>query len=114
MSYLNEGGSFFMYPLLVLLIFILAICTITIIKKKNIKRTINLINTVGIFAIVWGFLGQIIGFIGAFEAIEMAADISPQVMAAGLRISFYAPIFGILIFLISKIEIFILTWRQKE
>jgi hypothetical protein len=114
MSYLIEGGLFFMFPLLVLLIFILTICTIAIIKKKNVKRIISLINTVGVFAMVWGFLGQIIGFLGAFEAIEMAGDISPQVMAAGLRISFYAPIFGIIIFLISKIEIFILTWSQKE
>jgi biopolymer transport protein ExbB/TolQ len=49
----------------------------------------------------------------AFETIQYVGDISPTVLAAGLRISFIAPVFGILIFLISRLEIFVLTILKK-
>jgi len=60
-----------------------------------------------------GFLGQILGLMFAFETIQDAGDISPTVLAAGLRISFIAPVFGILIFLISRLEIFVLTTLNR-
>ncbi|OGS74242.1 MAG: hypothetical protein A3F91_04090 [Flavobacteria bacterium RIFCSPLOWO2_12_FULL_35_11] len=112
-SILSEGGSFFMYPLLLILILILILFVLEIIKKASTKKTISLINSISLFAIVWGFFGQIIGLMSAFEAIQYAGDISPTVLAAGLRISFIAPVFGILIFLISRLEIFVLTILNK-
>ncbi len=112
-SILSEGGSFFMYPLLLILILVLILFVLEIIKKANTKKTISLINSISLFAIVWGFLGQIIGLMSAFESIQYAGDISPTVLAAGLRISFIAPVFGILIFLIGRLEIFVLTILEK-
>ncbi|NEW80160.1 MAG: MotA/TolQ/ExbB proton channel family protein [Gelidibacter sp.] len=114
LSILSQGGSFFMYPLLLILILEIVLFVLGIIKKENLNKKISLINTVSLFAIVWGFLGQILGLMVAFESIQLVGDISPTVLAGGLRISFIAPIFGIIIFLISRIEIFVLTWFQKE
>jgi hypothetical protein len=113
LSILSEGGSFFMYPLLLILILELILFVLEIVKKENTQKTISLINSISLFAIVWGFLGQIIGLMSAFESIQYAGDISPAVLAAGLRISFIAPVFGILIFLISRLEIFVLTILKK-
>lgn len=112
-SILSEGGSFFMYPLLLILILVLILFVLEIIKKVNTKKAISLINSLSLFAIVWGFLSQILGLMFVFKSIQDAGDISPIVLAAGLRISFIAPIFGILIFLISRLEIFVLTILNK-
>ncbi|KUO65471.1 MAG: hypothetical protein APF83_11855 [Lutibacter sp. BRH_c52] len=112
-SILSEGGAFFMYPLLLILILVLILFVLEIIKKVNTKKAISLINSISLFAIVWGFLGQILGLMFAFETIQDAGDISPTVLAAGLRISFIAPVFAILIFLISRLGIIALTWLKK-
>jgi len=114
MNFLNEGGSFFMYPLLLMLILILILFLKTILKKERGKKTKDLIASIGLFSIVWGFLAQIIGLMGAFDVIQMAGDISPTVLAGGLKISFIAPVFGMIIFLIGRLGIIILTWMQKE
>ena len=113
MSVLNQGGPF-MYPLALMLILILVLFIFSLLKKQNIQKSSSLISSISLFAIVWGFLGRLIGLIGAFEAVEQGADISPTVMATGLRISFMAPVFGIIIFLIGRLEIIILTWMQKD
>ena len=114
MSILNEGGPFFMYPLLLLLILVLVLFVKELVKKGNSDKTINLISSLCLFAIVWGFLGQIIGLIMAFDAIQAAGDISPAVLAAGLKVSFLAPVFGMMVFLIGRLGIIVLTWMQKE
>jgi len=114
MSILNQGGPVFMYPLLLMLILILVLFIKELVKRGNAKKTTNLITSISLFAIVWGFLGQIIGLMSAFDAIQVAGDVSPSILAVGLKISFLAPIFGMVIFLIGRLEIIILTLFQKE
>lgn len=113
MIFLNEGGPLFMYPLLAILILILVLLAKGLTFKKDNNKIISLISSLGLFAIVWAFAGQIIGLMGGFEAIRMAGDISPSVMAAGLRISFMAPLFAMFIFLIGRLGIITLTWMKK-
>jgi hypothetical protein len=113
MNFLNEGGSLFMYPLLAILILILVLLVKGLIDKKDNSEIISLTSSLGLFAIVWSFAAQIIGLMGAFEAIRFAGDISPAVMAEGLRISFIAPIFGMFIFLIGRLGIIVLTILKK-
>jgi hypothetical protein len=113
MSYLNQGGQFFMYPLALILIIILILITIGLINKNKSSKTINLISSLCLFSIVWGFLGQIIGLMSAFDAIQAAGDISPSILAGGLKISFMAPVFGMIIFLIGRLGIIVLTWIKK-
>jgi len=64
--------------------------------------------------LVWGFLGHIIGLIGAFDAIEAVGEVSQGVMAAGIKISLIVPVFGSFIFLVGRLGIIILTWMQKD
>ncbi len=114
MTILNQGGPIFMYPLLLMLILVLVLFTVELVKKGRVKKTINLIASISLFAIVWGFLGQIIGLMGAFDAIQAIGDISPAILAAGLKVSFIAPVFGMIIFLTGRFGIIILTWLNKS
>lgn len=60
-----------------------------------------------------GFLGTVIGMIQAFEAIEMAGDISPSLVAGGIKVALLTTLLGLIIavvlqvfynYLISRIE----------
>lgn len=42
-----------------------------------------------------GFLGTVIGMVMAFEHIEMAGDISPTIVAEGMKVALLTTIFGI-------------------
>ncbi len=90
---LNEGGPFFMYPLFFIIILLLILVVKGFLQKGSVDKTISLISSIALFAIVWGFLGQIIGLIGAFDSIEDMGEVSPAVMAGGLKIAFLAPVF---------------------
>ena len=111
---LNDGGPFFMYPLLFILILVIVLIVKGFLQKGNTKKTISLISSITLFAVVWGFFGQIIGLITAFDSIEAVGDISPGVLASGLKIGLLVPLFGFLIFLIGRLGIIILTWIQKD
>ena len=88
-------------------ILILAIFyAITIVRKDYkelsiIRSRLKYIKSLGLFAMVAGFLGQMIGLFSAFTAIQQAQDISPAIMVGGLKVSMIAPMYGILIFLLS-------------
>jgi len=112
-SLLNEGGPLFMYPLLVILILVIVLIVKGFLKKEAAEKTIRLISSITLFALVWGFLGHIIGMIGAFDAIESIGNVSPAVMASGIKISLIVPVFGSFIFLIGRLGIIILTWMQE-
>jgi biopolymer transport protein ExbB len=38
-----------------------------------------------------GFMGTVIGMVGAFDAIEAAGDISPAIVAGGIKVLFLPP-----------------------
>ncbi len=115
MSILFEGGIVFMFPILVLLILIIVLIVKGILNRKNDNtKTISLIASIALFTVVWGFLGQIIGLIGAFDMIEAQGDVTMRILAAGLKVSFLAPVFAIITFLIGRIGIIVLTWMGKE
>lgn len=50
-----------------------------------------------------GFLGTVIGMVMAFEQIQMAGDINPTVVAAGMKVALITTIFGIIVALILQI-----------
>ena len=60
-----------------------------------------------------GFLGTVIGMVVAFDAIEAAGDISPTVVAGGIKIALLTTVFGLIVaiilqffynYLVSKID----------
>ncbi len=111
---LNEGGPFFMYPLLVILVIVLILIAKGFLNKGSINKTISLISSFTLFALVWGFLGHIIGMIGAFDAIEASGGVTQPIFAAGIKISLLTATFGSVIFLIGRLGIIALTWMKKE
>ena len=50
-----------------------------------------------------GFLGTVIGMVMAFEQIQMAGDINPTIVAAGMKVALITTIFGIIVALILQL-----------
>ena len=50
-----------------------------------------------------GFLGTVIGMIGAFDAIEAAGDISPSLVAGGIKVALLTTVFGLIVAIILQI-----------
>ena len=50
-----------------------------------------------------GFLGTVIGMVMAFDDIEQAGDISPTVVAGGMKVALITTIFGIVVALILQV-----------
>ncbi len=86
------GGPLFMGMLT--LIFIALI--VAAVLKKGVKE-------IGLLALAMGFLGQLIGLMGAFEGIEAMGGVSQSMLAGGLKVSSITSIYGLLIYIISLI-----------
>ena len=50
-----------------------------------------------------GFMGTVIGMIGAFDAIAVANDISPAVVAGGIKVALLTTVFGLIVAIILQI-----------
>lgn len=75
--------------------------------KKSALRHFGYGKSIGLFAMITGILGQLIGFYQAFSAIERAGDISPALVFSGLKISMITTLYGIFIYLLSIVLWFI-------
>ena len=103
------GGPLFMGILTAILFIILVIAVFNlflVIKKDykdldELRRRLKYLKGFGLFGLVTGFLGQSVGLFSAFSAIEQAMDVSPAIMAGGLKVSMITPMYGMVIFLIS-------------
>ena len=51
----------------------------------------------------FGFLGTVVGMVQAFDAIEVAGDISPTVVAGGMKVALITTIFGLIVAIILQI-----------
>lgn len=117
------GGSLFMGILTILLVIIVAVSVYLAIsissgkakEKANFKHQLKYVKSLGLFTMITGILGQLIGLFSAFTAIEAAADISPAMLAGGLKVSLITTLTGMVIYLISIIIWFVLDlWYQKK
>lgn len=70
-----------------------------------------------------GFLGTVVGMVQAFDDIEKAGDISPTVVAGGMKVALITTIFGIITglilqvcynYLLSKIESIVTTMEDAS
>ena len=50
-----------------------------------------------------GFLGTVIGMIQAFDAIEAAGDISPTLVAAGIKVALITTVGGLIVAIILQV-----------
>lgn len=106
-----EGGPIFMVPLLILLVVVIVLFVKGL--KDNSEKNQKLINSISLFAFVFGVLGFVIGLLGALDAMSQTNDIAPQVLAGGFKVGLLSPTFGMVIFLIGKLASIILTSMKK-
>lgn len=105
------GGPLFMSILTILLVIMIAWFLYHFIAVYNSKqlsleivlRRIGYGKSIGLFAMITGIFGQLIGFYHAFSAIEDAGDISPALVYGGIKVSMITTLYGISIYLISLI-----------
>ncbi len=50
-----------------------------------------------------GFLGTVVGMVQAFDAIEAAGDISPTVVAGGMKVALLTTVFGLIVAIILQV-----------
>lgn len=115
---LQEGGMFFMFPILLMLLLVLFLIVRGVIslrnEQKGFQKNIQLLNSIGLLTLVWGMLGQLIGIVGMFDQLEEIGNISTPIFAGGLKVSALPPIFGFFVFIISRVASIIFTWIAKE
>jgi len=105
-------GGPFMHIITLLGLLMLAITVWKVVgivtKKVRSFKLLDLILMAGSVSLAIGLLSQIVGIVEALEAIRAAADISPQIVMGGAIVSFYAPIWGLIVFIFSLLFYFIL------
>ena len=117
------GGTLFMSILTILLVIVIAVSVYYAIviasgksrEKESFRHQLTYIKSLGLFTAITGILGQLIGLFMAFTAIEAAQDISPALLAGGLKVSMITTLTGIVIYLLSIAIWFLLDlWHQKN
>lgn len=117
------GGPLFMGILTALLAILLAVTVYFAASiasgnaagNLNFRHQLTYLKSIGLFIMITGILGQLIGLMSAFKAIERVGDISPPILAGGLKVSMISTLYGILIYLFSILVWFLLDlWYHKK
>ncbi|MEZ5059021.1 MAG: MotA/TolQ/ExbB proton channel family protein [Saprospiraceae bacterium] len=71
-------------------------------QDKTAKlRLMSYGKSIGLFAMIIGILGQLIGLYDAFSVIEKIGDVSPAMLYGGLKVSMITTMYGIVIYILS-------------
>lgn len=73
------------------------------VQSANLERGCSWITLFITMAPSLGFLGTVIGMVMAFEQIRTAGDISPTIVAAGMKVALITTIFGIIVALVLQV-----------
>ncbi len=105
--------------IILFVIIIIALFNLFLILKRDYKnldetrRKLGYIKSLGLFALVTGMLGQMVGLYSAFGVIENVGDVSTGLLAGGLKVSLISPLYGGLIFLISYLLWVLIDWKAS-
>lgn len=115
------GGPFFMGLLTLLLIITTAWIIYHFIVAYNSKQTdkvgslrkLGYGKLIGLFALITGILGQMIGFSAMFSAIQQliasGKELKPEVVFGAIKVTMIVTIYGIIIYLFSLLLWFLTT-----
>lgn len=110
MDLFYQGGTLFMGMLTIILIVMIVASIMNAVQIFSGKvteaeakaRKIGYTRSIGLFALVIGLLGQLIGLFSAFQAIEIGAiHVSPAILAAGFKVSMITTVYGVIIYALS-------------
>ena len=82
-------------------------------SSEVVFRRIGYIKSIGLFALMLGVLGQMIGLFDAFRAIEQMGSVSPAMLAGGLKVSMITTLYGLLIAVVAYLVWLGLSLRLK-
>ena len=83
------------------------------VQMGQLEKGLSWISLCIAIAPMLGFMGTVIGMIGAFDSIEAAGDISPSLVAGGIKVALLTTVFGLIVaiilqlfynYLISKVD----------
>lgn len=73
------------------------------VQMGQLEKGISWISLFIALAPMLGFMGTVIGMIGAFDAIEAAGDISPSLVAGGIKVALLTTVFGLIVAIILQV-----------
>ena len=73
------------------------------VQASNLEKNLSWIPLFIAMSPSLGFLGTVIGMVQAFDDIQKAGDISPNVVAGGMKVALITTIFGIIVALILQV-----------
>lgn len=121
LKHLFEGGPWFMFPIAVMWVTTIILSAKSYINYFSENRNTEMIAKhkrtilfLGSFALIFGMLGQLIGLYGALDVIEQVGDVSPYLIAGGLKVSMLTVIYGMSLLLFSALNWFILKKLLKK
>ena len=116
-----EGGPLFMGILTIIFIIAVVIAVRAFTRLKNGKisaqtarRNYSYVRSLGLLAFVFGIFGQLVGLYDAFVVIEEVGNISPSMLAGGLKVSIHTTVYGTFILMICMLIQMILDSRIPE
>ena len=104
-----QGGPLFMSILTILLLTMTVWIVYHLVKvfqsqqlnREKALRKLKYGRSIGLFALIVGILGQLIGFYNAFSVIESMGSVSPALVYGGIKVSMITTLYGIVIYLFS-------------
>jgi biopolymer transport protein ExbB len=73
------------------------------VQASNLERNLSWITLFIAISPSLGFLGTVIGMVQAFDDIQKAGDISPTVVAGGMKVALITTIYGIVVALVLQV-----------
>ena len=73
------------------------------VQAANLEKGCSWITLFIAMAPSLGFLGTVIGMVMAFDQIQTAGDISPTIVASGMKVALITTIFGIIVALVLQV-----------
>lgn len=80
-----------------------AIVSLGSVENGKLERGVSWISLFIALAPMLGFMGTVIGMIQAFDAIEAAGDISPSLVAGGIKVALLTTVFGLIAAMILQV-----------
>lgn len=80
-----------------------SIISVASVEQGKLERGISWLSLFIALAPMLGFMGTVIGMIGAFDAIQEAGDINPSLVAGGIKVALLTTVFGLIVAIILQI-----------
>jgi hypothetical protein len=110
----EDGGPGITIIIFIVILVIIGLIVKAFLEKGENEKTKSLIANFAWFALAWGYMGRTFGLILAFDKVAAAGDVSPSMMAGGLKMALIGPLMGLFAFIIARVGLIVLTAVRKN